>query len=709
MAFLCQLLLTPNTSFGQQVTGGLLDTVVVSATRFSDTLRDLPISPVVIDEETIARHPNTDLGDLLEEAGVLVDRQYYLGGQVVIRGLTANISGSDVQSEVLMLLNGHRIGLGSMLRFPSKNIERIEIIRGPMGLQFGSAAMGGVVNVITKRGTGPIQGYAEAGIGSWGHYDFGAGFSGEYKGFDYSVGASKLAQKSDYHIGGGPTYLNTQTKAKIEASAQLGYTFNERHRLGIIVNYLDLQDYGFVGTYTAMNNVTMGVANTSGKTSGDGKYVDLSYEGGTENGLFTWLLKYFVGRNNQEGRTVNAPYHNDINGAQANITGNFTDIGLEVTAGYDLTKYDFQQPSSSGYEYTDMGGYILGKKYFLDDRLVITGGIRVNHVETSTEAYGGNEFRETKWTPAIGFSFMATDYLKFRGNYSQGYRAPTVSELYGRGNAMVGRYFFYLTTMGNRVVNTVYQYPNPNLKPQTSESFELGVDVDLETFRGSLTAFTSTFKGKIDRVDSPFPPFVYSEAIQKWPWIEGRIMPQMYAGFPAGFPNPDAISVYAAEAITMNVGDARIAGLEWSLRWDMGRTFDWGFSLTAYSFGTYLPVAKYTKGPDENTRMRKVPRFFISSGIDLELEEYGLWADLNFIYKSTQRGSNLTSDPTLPDIQPSYVVSNIKIGKTIKEWDSGAIKFQVEVDNIADTYYEVTAGYPLPGRTFYVGLRYDFH
>jgi vitamin B12 transporter len=708
-------------------TGNLLDTVIVSASRALETLRDLPSSPVVIGEAEINRHPNADLSDILEDAGIMVDRQYYLGGQVVIRGLQGNIAGTDVQSDIIMLLNGHRIGTSAMLRFPAKNIERVEILRGPAGLQFGSAAMGGVVNVITKRGSGPLQAHALTGFGSWGHYDLEAGLSGEHKGFDYSAGIYKMSQTSDYHVGGGDRYLNTRTGHRIEGSAQLGYTFNERHRIGVIANYLDLHDYGNVGSFKNMNdsNPMTGQSNTGNKTEGTNKFIDLSYEGADQTERFTWLVKYFRGWDEQTGTGGNVPYEDDLQGAQARLTGNFENIGLTVTAGYDWTEYDYFATSSTlgPYKYTDMGGYLLGKLKALNDRLTITGGARVSYIDTDSPDKGGKEYNNTKITPALGFSYLATDWLKLRANYSSGYRAPTLTELFGEGQTMVGRNFFMLGA--NTRVNNVWLLPNPDLKPQFSNSFEIGIDMDLPELTASVTAFYSKLMDKIEREDTPYPAFNYAAAMASdiYPCLATSTSPAAVSGYQStmfanknvGFPSP--VNTYmgsfcmpsAAHASYENHGDANMGGFEWSIRWDAGKTFGWDISVGPYSHGTWIPLAEYTSGIEENQRMRKVPKLYTSYGLFVETLDETFWLDLNLISKTKQRSTYLSADPDIPDYQDGFTIANIRIGKTLYEWENEtSLALQTEVSNIFDKYYEIYPSYPLPGRTFYVALRFDY-
>ena len=94
--------------------------------------------------------------------------------------------GNDLEGYVLILLNGRRAGTGNAAKIMTKNIERIEILRGPASVQYGSAAMGGVVNVITKQGKDKPTAFVEGVLGSFEHEEGSIGFSGQVNGFDFS-------------------------------------------------------------------------------------------------------------------------------------------------------------------------------------------------------------------------------------------------------------------------------------------------------------------------------------------------------------------------------------------------------------------------------------------------------------------------------------------------------------------------------------------
>ncbi|MBW2648890.1 MAG: TonB-dependent receptor, partial [Deltaproteobacteria bacterium] len=130
-----------------------MEEVVVTAGRVKEKKKEITTNATIIDEEEIKNSSATDLGDLLAEKGIGHIHKYPgISTSVGIRGFRTDATGVDLAGKVLILLNGRRAGTGNAAKIMTKNVERVEIIRGPASVQYGSAAMGGVVNVITKQG-----------------------------------------------------------------------------------------------------------------------------------------------------------------------------------------------------------------------------------------------------------------------------------------------------------------------------------------------------------------------------------------------------------------------------------------------------------------------------------------------------------------------------------------------------------------------------
>jgi vitamin B12 transporter len=169
--------------------GPSIEPVVVTATRIETPASEVLASVELISGDELARQPASDLGDALRKLpGVEVARLGALGQQtsVFVRGTESN--------HVLVLMDGLRINPGTVGTAAIQNIapefvERVEVVKGPRSTLYGSDAIGGVINVITRGGE-EGGGSVQAGFGS---HDtrtasFRAGFGGERA--DASIGAS---------------------------------------------------------------------------------------------------------------------------------------------------------------------------------------------------------------------------------------------------------------------------------------------------------------------------------------------------------------------------------------------------------------------------------------------------------------------------------------------------------------------------------------
>ena len=155
-----------------------LDEVVVTANRTPIAVRDVLAAVEVIDREEIERSQARSLPDLLRgRAGVSIGNQGGLG-----KLSTLFLRGSE-SDHVLVLVDGVRMGsatsgLVSFQDIPVELIERIEIVRGPRSSLYGSEAIGGVIQIFTRRDAGAVSPRFSLGAGSRDTYEAGAGLGG---------------------------------------------------------------------------------------------------------------------------------------------------------------------------------------------------------------------------------------------------------------------------------------------------------------------------------------------------------------------------------------------------------------------------------------------------------------------------------------------------------------------------------------------------
>ncbi|MCD9028439.1 TonB-dependent vitamin B12 receptor [Luteimonas sp. BDR2-5] len=177
-AALAAALAAPVATAADTADAGDLDTVLVTATRTEGTLRDTLVPAQVIDRAEIERSQARDLPELLRgRAGLDVGNQ---GGPGKLS--TVSIRGTEAD-HVLVLVDGIRIGsatagLAAFQDLPVEQIERIEIVRGPRSSLYGSEAIGGVIQIFTRRDHGAWTPRFRAGAGSHGLREASAGIGG---------------------------------------------------------------------------------------------------------------------------------------------------------------------------------------------------------------------------------------------------------------------------------------------------------------------------------------------------------------------------------------------------------------------------------------------------------------------------------------------------------------------------------------------------
>jgi len=169
------------------------DTIVITATRFPDSKRDLPVGVTVITADDIRKSASSNLGDILAQFGLLQIRD--LAGtqnpQVDLRGF--GITGDQ---NTLVLLDGLRLTesdleSAQLSAIPLESIERIEIVRGGGAVPYGAGATGGTINIITRRGRpGELRAHALARAGGFGTEEARGGFSRQGETFGGSLAAS---------------------------------------------------------------------------------------------------------------------------------------------------------------------------------------------------------------------------------------------------------------------------------------------------------------------------------------------------------------------------------------------------------------------------------------------------------------------------------------------------------------------------------------
>lgn len=629
----------------------LMEEVVVTSGRIKEKKKEITSNVVVINEEEIQDSSAKDLGDLLAEKGIGHIHKYPGALTAIgIRGFRTETHGNDLQGHVLVLLNGRRAGTGNVAKILTKNIERVEIIRGPASVQYGSAAMGGIVNIITRRGKGRPTMFLEGVYGSFDHREGSIGFAGEHKGFDFS-GSMTVDRRDEYKTGGNQKYLNTGLD-ETNLNWNLGAGNDSGHHISLIFNNYTLNHTGNPGYLSA--NDTDDYAKKSNRS------VDLVYDGKTRNELLIWKLRFFRGRDtdtwidpvrsNPDGWDDGIPSerNTDQKGAQAQISMN--QENSLITVGFDWVDYEIETtwtPQKTDYE--NPSYFLLAKTKLFDKRFIVSGGLRYDEYEVEVVKPSGNTVDDDNLSPRFGLAYLLTDYTKVRANYGEAFLMPAADQL-AADYVVWGR-----RTLGN-----------PGLKPEKSRTYEGGFDLSYHSLEASLTYFYTDYRDKIEATTG-------SEGERTWE----------------------------------NKGKATIEGLEGDFNYDVGELFGWDFRLQPYA--SFVWLTKF-KDKDAHEDLNYVSDLQISYGITLS-EFQGITANLNMTYTGKQNIQDWESGiwPAPVIKKGGFTVANFTISKRFLQFrERGGLTLRGEIQNLFDRDYEYVKGYPMPGRSFFLGVRYDF-
>ncbi|MDR1038858.1 MAG: TonB-dependent receptor [Deltaproteobacteria bacterium] len=680
-------------SYSQEGTERSFDTIVVSAGRHAEATREVTSNITVIDSEAIERTVGTTLQALMVEQGF---QAYTFGGSdygnaasslIYIRGYgQSSMAYSEINAMSLILLNGHRTNNSYINMVPLANIERVEVIRGPAAVQYGASALGGIVNVITKRGEGPLTGSVEAGFGSWSKRTGMLGLSGVTGPLDFSFGMSSSGY-DDYHTGHGHVYPHTKVDNTTGYDIDLGINFLDTQRIGLHLNY-----GGVNGEVTGQSEaIQLTAPNSYSRVHNYAYNGTISYEGSANDGHLSWLTNYTYARSSMRMQSFTDP--NDVWGAwgalypipsywndnrsdmdQFQVQMTYDHPYFSLTPGFESVKYEGNSLTSysngvkSKTRFKNYAAFLLAKLRLLDGDLIFSAGGRYDKVE---ETNYQTTYNKSKFTPSFGVAYSPVSFLKLRANYSEGFSVPNADQLFGDGSS-------YL--------------PSPDLVPQENKTIEFGLDVSYDFFEGSATYFISDFKNK-------------------------------FIGVPTNIPRPYS-GMYN---IFRNLDGAALAGLELSLSYDIARAMGQNFSLKPYLNLTWMTKRENKVGtaavsyviPDPSA-LPYTPDLLMSYGLTFDYPDIGLNANINASYFGKSYVNDwydldyiaaaLVGSATAPWIEHGgFTVVNLSVTKRVLDFGGhGHLDFKGQVGNLFDAAEGYAAGITIPGRNFYAGLVYNF-
>lgn len=627
------------------------DTLVVTASATEQNLKDAPASISVITQEDLKRKPVQNLKDVLQDVpGVQLTNEGDNRKGVSIRGLDS--------SYTLILIDGKRVSSrNAVFRHndfdlnwvPVDAIERIEVVRGPMSSLYGSDALGGVVNIITKKIGQKWTGTLSADSTIQEHRDRGDTYNGQFytsgplvdgvlglKAYGSLSKREKDDQQSSSTSSTGETPRIegfTSRDANVEFAwtptenhdftAGYGFDRQDRDSDSLDKNRLERQNYSL------SHNGRWGVGNSELKVYGEkvdnknpGNANAITSESNAVDGKYVLPL----GEINQL-LTFGGEWRHDKLKDPVNLTGGSS-----------------SNTSASQY------ALFLEDEWRIFEPLALTTGIRMDDHET----YGDH------WSPRAYLVYNATDTVTVKGGWATAFKAPSLLQL--SPDWITGSCRGACEIVGN-----------PDLKPETSESFELGLYYSgeegwLEGVQASITTFQNDVDDRI--------------SISRTANVDQAQSYPNYVGL-----NADGEPIFRY----YNVNKARIRGVETELKFPVAE--DWKVTLN-YTYNDGRDISNGGNKP-----LSELPFHTANGTVDWKATQ-----DWSFYVQGNYTGEKraLTSGAATPG---GYVVWN-----TGASWQATkAVKLRAGVQNLLDKdLSRDDYSYTEDGRRYFVGVDYKF-
>lgn len=408
-----------------------LNEIVVTGSMPSVNLKNIPMSITVVSQQQINERMEPSLLPMLTEEvpGLFITQRGVVGygvsggsaGGMSIRGI-----GGAPTTGVLILIDGHPQYMGLMGHpiadsYQSIMTERVEVVRGPASVLYGSNAMGGVINIITKKqkenGT---KGTAQLMYGSFNTATIEA--SAQHRANKFFTNVDAGYTKSDGH-------RDNMDFKQANIYAKAGYDINNHWTTFADINLAntDSSNPGLVSNPLEDND-----ANTKrGVTS-----IALENNYKNSSGLIKFYYNFGSHRIN-DGYALGKdplPYrfksNDDMIGVSLNQSYNLFE-GNKTTAGFDYQSFggkayntfvETSKPDTTlaNIHINSVAGFVNTQQSIFNNRLTLNAGVRMDY----------HEKNGAEWIPQFGISYIPTATTTVKAIVSKGFRNPTIREMY---------------------------------------------------------------------------------------------------------------------------------------------------------------------------------------------------------------------------------------------------------------------------------------
>jgi outer membrane cobalamin receptor len=585
-----------------------LKEVVVTATKTEKRPQDVTQSVTVITGEEIRNSSATTVAEAIKSATSVNIRE--AGSNASLS--TVSLRGASYQ-QVLVLLDGKRLNSASAggfdlstLAVSLDNIERIEIVRGSASALYGADAVGGVVNIITKKPVAATSITLNGTRGPHGYEASGAGLSGRADSIYYALAGGKERSHGE---------RENSAFDQIKASVKLGADINAASSIEASVDYLDkeLDVPGHVLFPTPL-------AQQTNENSVYGLSYTVAFSKELDADLNVYQTDERLTYKNLDPAFPEDSKHRSITSGtevQVNWIANSWNL---ISVGGEAREDTMASSDAGDHRASISAGYLQDEMRYGEVFILVLGGRTDNH-----SVYG------EQLSPRASMRILdpKTNTI-LRASWGESFRAPTLNDLYWP--------------------DTTWAAGNPDLRPETAEEYEVGVEQTLGN--GSMIRMTEFDRKVTDMIE----------------W------------------QPDAAFKYSP----VNIGKAHIKGFEVEARFAIAEPV-----VLTLNYTEIDPVNELTGEKIYYT----IPHVQIGGTLQMTLD------------KSTKLsfdGRRVKNYVKPGEEEWDYYTVNGKISGTLYANKDGRGDIFVGMKNMFNRKYETVQGYPMPGPEVYGGVAFEF-
>ncbi|MFC1724840.1 TonB-dependent receptor domain-containing protein [candidate division KSB1 bacterium] len=674
------------------------ESLVITATKIPKSRYELAAPVNIITKDDVKeRNSKTTSESLREETGVFVQKTNHGGGSAILRGLGSN--------QILILVDGirlnnstYRLGNHQYLTTVDNNIaEKVEVVRGPTSMLYGSDAMGGTINVITEK---------HYPTGEKGKPEINFSFSGRNSTADNEKFArgqlSIVSEKLSFHSGISYKDFGDLKRGKNSTHTSLENSTNGLYQSPSGFSQLDYDSKLIYSPSRERSFILAYQKTDQGEVPRYDKYENNNY--------YRWIytpqkrsLLYMVFEENnpaafirntkislsfqqqEEGRETQKDFVSDLTIENDDVktlglTLSFyskhrsheLNYGAEIYLDKVKSRRIFRNSLFGIFERADVRGrYIDGSRYnsfgfyfedeySLKNNISTTAGVRLSSFyarfnvpdNPAISVFGGETTQKfSSLTGSLGILYRLTEGVNLSMNLGQAFRAPNLSDLSKLGESK----------------GETYEIPNLNLDPEKLTNLEAGIKLNMDKLKGDAYIYYSSINNLIASADDLYN----GSSIIEIGDVDYRVKSKQ------------------------NIGCAYIKGFEASIR------YSYNDNYSIYSNLTYT----YGQNTTLNEPVGSIPPIFGLAGLKYSRETYFINFFMRFASKQDRLSSDDLDDPRIPEGgTPAWHTFNIRYGKNLKKH----IFLRLSLENILDlNYREHGSGINGPGRNFIFSIEYE--